>query len=82
VRQIARTSRTETPVPLIRCAATRGPMPASISITPVGARTTEQFPDDPLARMQSSRDIRVSTCYSEARVRARRVRINVRRNPS
>jgi hypothetical protein len=31
-----------------------------MSMTPLGERNTEQFPDDPLARMQSDNDIRVS----------------------
>ena len=59
VRQSAEMSLTPTPVPAMRSAADRGPMPASISMTPPGVRTTLQFPDDPLANTQSSMDIRV-----------------------
>jgi hypothetical protein len=56
---MAEISATATPVPFNRCATVRGPMPASISITPPGVRTTLQFPDEPLANTQSSMDIRV-----------------------
>jgi hypothetical protein len=35
-------------------------MPASISSDPAGVRTTVQFPADPLANTQTSRDILVS----------------------
>ena len=51
---------TDTPVPAMRLAAIRGPMPASISTTPAGVRTTEQFPDEPEASTHNSSDIRVS----------------------
>jgi hypothetical protein len=44
----------------MRPAALLGPIPQSINIAPRGPRSTEQFPDDPLARMQSDSDIRVS----------------------
>jgi hypothetical protein len=43
----------------MREAAVRGPMPQSISITPPGQRSTLQFPEDPLARMEMEGDIRV-----------------------
>ena len=38
-------------------ASVRGPMPASMSKTPAGERRIAAFPAEPLARMQSSRDI-------------------------
>ena len=60
VRQTAATSATATPVPASRCAAVRGPIPASIKSTPPGDRTTVQFPPDPLASTQTSTDILVS----------------------
>src|SRR5438045_3211475 len=47
------------PVPSIRLAVVRGPSPASISTVPAGVRRALQFPMEPEARMQSSRDIRV-----------------------
>jgi hypothetical protein len=43
----------------MRTAAVLGPIPQSINIAPRGPRRTEQFPADPLARMQSDSDIRV-----------------------
>src|SRR5262245_17047025 len=51
-------SRRSVPVPSRRLAVVRGPMPASISIAPDGARITLQFPFDPEARMHKSRGIR------------------------
>lgn len=42
------------PVPSRRLASVRGPMPASISKTPLGERTIDAFPADPLASTQSS----------------------------
>jgi hypothetical protein len=43
----------------MRWSAVRGPMPQSIRIVPLWPRSTEQFPADPLANMQSANDIRV-----------------------
>src|SRR5580658_1419209 len=43
----------------MRDAAVRGPMPQSMRIAPVGERRTEQFPEEPLARIERERDIRV-----------------------
>ena len=42
-----------------RRAVVRGPMPRSISMIPAGERRSVTLPEEPLARMQSSRDIRV-----------------------
>jgi hypothetical protein len=36
-------------------------MPQSINTTPLAVRSTEQLPEDPLARMERQRDIRVET---------------------
>ena len=46
-----------TPVPSRRAASVRGPIPASMSNTPAGERRIDALPAEPLARMQSSRDI-------------------------
>ena len=59
---MARMSRTLTPVPSMRLAVMRGPIPASIIMTPPGVRTIVALPEEPVARMQSSMDIRVSAC--------------------
>src|SRR3954469_23607511 len=59
VRTMALTSASVTPVPASRLATVRGPMPASRRIAPAGVRNRDALPEEPLARMQSSRDIRV-----------------------
>src|SRR5882672_3743155 len=51
-------SASVTPVPASRLAQVRGPMPRSMSMTSAGERRSAALPDEPLARMQSSRDIR------------------------
>jgi hypothetical protein len=45
----------------MRAAAVLGPMPQSMRMRPWGERRTEQFPEEPLARMEREReeDIRV-----------------------
>lgn len=58
--QAAVTSARRTPVPCRRLAQVRGPMPRSISMTPAGERRSVALPEEPLARIQSSRDIRVA----------------------
>src|SRR2546430_2407806 len=59
VRMIAVMSLSATPVPVRRLVVVRGPMPASMSITPLGVRSSAALPEEPEARMHSSRDIRV-----------------------
>src|ERR1700728_4923356 len=55
-----------TPMPrdFMREAAVRGPMPQSMKMAPAGARRTEQFPAEPLARIERERDIRVGNTWS------------------
>jgi hypothetical protein len=57
---MAATSRTCAPVPFMRRAVVRGPMPASINTVPQGVRTIVQFPLDPLANTHISNDIPVT----------------------
>lgn len=57
VRQSAEMSVSWIPEPSRRSQMVRGPMPASMSKTPAGERRIAAFPAEPLARIQSSRDI-------------------------
>src|SRR5690349_8030042 len=58
------------PSPFIRCATVRGPSPASISMTPLGVRTMELFPADPLPSTHNSIDIRVLGYITRRALRA------------
>jgi len=49
------------PVPIRRLEQVRGQMPASMRRVPAGVRRMEALPEEPEARMQSSRDILVET---------------------